>query len=104
MHREDTDGSVLQPAIINMLKQLGIHCSVNAGNKGMLTIKRGELQYSSMLHEFIVINANLQHTITAWTHQLYECCIFVSSQLLLLLLLAGVVLTSYSAVVPASIT
>jgi hypothetical protein len=44
MHREDRDGSVLQPLVMSMLKQLNIECSVNARNKGMLTVPSSALK------------------------------------------------------------
>jgi pentatricopeptide repeat protein len=45
MHREDRDGSVLQPLIMNLLKEVHVECSVNAHNKGMLTVKNSALQH-----------------------------------------------------------
>jgi pentatricopeptide repeat protein len=44
MHREHRDGSVLQPIIIDMLKQLGLQCSVDARNKGLLIVTSSELK------------------------------------------------------------
>jgi pentatricopeptide repeat protein len=48
MHREDRDGSVLQLLILNMLQLLDIQCSVNARNKGMVTVMSSDLkQYAA---------------------------------------------------------
>jgi pentatricopeptide repeat protein len=44
MHREDKHGSILQRLVMNMLKQLNIECSINARNKGMVTVKSSALQ------------------------------------------------------------
>jgi pentatricopeptide repeat protein len=44
MHRQHKDGSVLQPLIMNMLKQLNIECSINKRNTGMVTVKSSALQ------------------------------------------------------------
>jgi hypothetical protein len=44
MHRVERDGSVLQPAIIQLLKQQGIHCQVNPNNMGRLIVTSSELQ------------------------------------------------------------
>jgi hypothetical protein len=44
MHREERDGSVLQPVIIDIPEQFGIHCSVDARNKGLLIVKSSELK------------------------------------------------------------
>jgi pentatricopeptide repeat protein len=37
-------GSVLQPLVLNMLRQLNIECCINARNKGMVTVKSDALQ------------------------------------------------------------
>jgi hypothetical protein len=44
MHREERDGSVLQPLIMNILKQLNIECYVSPSNKGMVTVTSSALQ------------------------------------------------------------
>jgi pentatricopeptide repeat protein len=44
MNREERDGSVLQPVLIAMLKELGMQCYVNPENKGRLLITSSELQ------------------------------------------------------------
>jgi hypothetical protein len=45
MHRVGRDGSVLQPLVINMLKQLNIESYVSATNQGRLTVKSSALQH-----------------------------------------------------------
>eukprot|EP00953_Heterococcus_sp_UTEX-ZZ885_P021065 11765-Heterococcus_DN1.PRE.1 len=48
MHREDRDGSVLQPLVMSILKQLHVECCINARNKGMVTVKSSALvQYAA---------------------------------------------------------
>jgi hypothetical protein len=44
MHREERDGSVLLPLIMNMRKQLRIECSIDARNKGRVIVKSNALQ------------------------------------------------------------
>eukprot|EP00953_Heterococcus_sp_UTEX-ZZ885_P030349 16039-Heterococcus_DN1.PRE.3 len=44
MHRVERDSSVLQPLVINMLKQLNIESYVSPTNKGRLTVKSSALQ------------------------------------------------------------
>jgi hypothetical protein len=47
LHRAERDGSVLQPSIIEMLKQEGVHCQVNPDNKGRLIVTSSALsQYA----------------------------------------------------------
>jgi hypothetical protein len=41
---EGKHGSVLQPLVMSMLEQLNIECSIDAYNKGMVTVKSSALQ------------------------------------------------------------
>jgi hypothetical protein len=44
LHRERKSGSILQPAIITLLQQQGVACSISRHNVGMLTVKSSALQ------------------------------------------------------------
>jgi hypothetical protein len=44
MHRQDRDGSLLQPLVMNMLKRLRIECSIDAHNKGRVIVRSSALR------------------------------------------------------------
>jgi hypothetical protein len=44
MNRQGKNSSIVQETVVDALKQLSIECSVNARNKGMVTVKSSALQ------------------------------------------------------------